>query len=107
MATKTKKPAAKRIAKAAKRGKAKKTTAAKANPTKHKAKAKAAQDGAPKAGTKLALLTEMVSGKGATTAELCEALGWQPHTLRAAISRLPIKPVHSRIDGVTSYRIGG
>ena len=62
--------------------------------------------GAPKAGTKLALLTEMVSGKGATTAELCKALGWQPHTLRAAICRLPIKPKHTRVDGVTSYRIG-
>ena len=67
---------------------------------------KAAKDGAPKAGTKLAPLTEMVSGKGATTAELCKALGWQPHTLRAAICRLPIKPKHTRVDGVTSYRIG-
>ena len=46
------------------------------------------------------------AGKGATTAELCKALGWQPHTLRAAICRLPIKPKHSRVDGVTSYRIG-
>jgi hypothetical protein len=64
------------------------------------------RQGRRKAGTKLALLTEMVSGKGATTAELCKALGWQPHTLRAAICRLPIKPKHTRVDGVTSYRIG-
>jgi hypothetical protein len=48
----------------------------------------------------------MVSGKGTTTAELCKALGWQPHTLRAAICRLPIKPKHTCVDGVTSYRIG-
>ena len=71
--------------------KAKSAKATKAGAT----KAKAAKDGAPKAGTKLALLTEMVSGKGATTAELCRALGWQPHTLRAAICRLPIKPKHT------------
>jgi hypothetical protein len=46
------------------------------------------------------------AGKGATKPELCKALGWQPHTLRAAICRLPIKPKHIRVDGVTSYRIG-
>ena len=81
--------------------KAKSAKATKAGAT----KAKAAKDGAPKAGTKLALLTEMVSGNGATTAELCKALGWQPHMLRAAICRLLIKPKHTRVDGVTSYQI--
>jgi hypothetical protein len=33
--------------------------------------------------------------KGATVTELTEALGWQPHTLCAAISRLPVKPERS------------
>ena len=106
MATKSKKTAAKRItaakAKAIKGAKARATKAAKAKVTKA-----AAKDGAPKAGTKLAQLTELLSRKdGATSAELCKALGWLPHTLRAAISRLPNKPTHSRLDGVTSYRIG-
>jgi hypothetical protein len=107
MATKSKKTAAKRItaakAKAIKGAKARATKTAKAKNGKPAAKA---ADGAPKAGTKLAQLTEMLSAKdGATTAELCKKLGWLPHTLRAAISRLPNKPTHSRVDGVTSYRI--
>ncbi len=103
MATKSKKTAAKRITAA----KAKAIKGAKARVAKAaKAKAAKAVAGAPKAGTKLAQLTEMLSRKeGATTAELCKALGWQPHTLRAAISRLPNKPTHARVDGVTSYRI--
>jgi hypothetical protein len=106
MATKTKKTAAKRkTAAKAKAIKGRVTKAAKAKNGKPAAKA-AAKDGAPKAGTKLAQLTEMLSAKdGATTAELCKMLGWLPHTLRAAISRLPNKPTHSRVDGVTSYRI--
>lgn len=115
MATKSKKTAAKRItaakAKAIKGAKGRATKAAKAKaakPAKSKpaAKGKPAA-GAPKAGTKIAQLTEMLSRKdGASNAELCKALGWQPHTLRAAISRLPVKPERSRVDGVTSYRIG-
>jgi hypothetical protein len=110
MATKSKKTAAKRItaakAKAIKGAKGRATKAAKAKTAKPAAKAQAAA-GAPKAGTKIAQLTEMLSRKnGASNAELCEALGWQPHTLRAAISRLPVKPERSRVDGVTSYRIG-
>jgi transposase len=104
MATKkTKKTAAKRITAA----KTKAIKGAKARAAKTaKAKADKPANGAPKAGTKLAMLTEMLSAKdGATTAELCKKLGWLPHTLRAAISRLPNKPTHSRVDGVTSYRI--
>lgn len=104
MATKSKKPAAKRITKATK---AKTAKATKTRATKTAKAAKAAANGEPKAGTKLALLTEMVSRKsGATSTELCEALGWLPHTLRAAISRLRPKPEHARVDGVTSYRVG-
>lgn len=113
MATKktAKKTATKRIteakAKAIKGAKARATKAAKAKGGKPAAKAKAAVAGAPKAGTKIAQLTEMLSRKnGASNAELCETLGWQPHTLRAAISRLPNQPERSRVDGVTSYRLG-
>ena len=96
--------------KTAKKAAAKRTTKAKASKASKSRAPKAAakaKDGAPKAGTKLAQLTEMLSRKnGASNAELCEALGWQPHTLRAAISRLPVKPERFRVEGVTSYRIG-
>jgi hypothetical protein len=84
MATKTKstkKPAAKRSTKA--KGKAVKAA------KKPAAKAKPAAKGAPREGTKTAQLLALLAGKGASNAELCEALGWQPHTLRAAVSRLP------------------
>jgi hypothetical protein len=102
MATKSKKTAAKRITKgrATKAVKKPVTKAAKA-----KTAAKAAKAGAPKAGTKKAQLLEMLSGKGATNTDLCKALGWLPHTLRAAISRIE-NVEHSRVDGVTSYRLG-
>ena len=102
MATKTKKTAAKRTTAAkAKAIKGRATKAAKAKNGKPGAKA-----GAPKAGTKGAQLLAML-GKGATSVELCKALGWQPHTLRAAISRVQGKVERTRVDGVTSYRIGG
>jgi hypothetical protein len=103
MATKSKKTAAKRTTAA----KAKATKAAKGRATKAKAAkpAKAAATaGAPREGTKKAQLLEMLSGKGSTNTELCKALGWLPHTLRAAICRIE-NVKHSRIDGVTSYRI--
>jgi hypothetical protein len=95
MATKSKKPAAKRTTKS-KTSKAAKGRAPKA--------AKPAAEGAPREGTKKAQLLEMLSGKGATNTDLCKALGWLPHTLRAAISRIE-NVKHSRVDGVTSYRI--
>lgn len=104
MATKSKKTAAKRItaakAKAIKAAKGRATKAAKTKGGKP-----AAQAGAPREGTKGAEPLAMLAGKGATNAELCEALGWQPHTLRAAISRVKGKVERSRVDGVTSYRI--
>jgi hypothetical protein len=104
MATKSKKTAAKRTtaakAKAIKAATGRATKAAKAKDGKPAAKA-----GAPKAGTKGAQLLAML-GKGATTAELCKALGWQAHTLRAAISRVQGNVQRTRVDGVTSYRIG-
>lgn len=101
MAAKSKKkPAAKRITAA----KAKAIKGAKARAAKAKTKAKPAQAGAPREGTKKAQLLELLSGKGATNTDLCKALGWLPHTLRAAISRIE-NVKHQRVDGVTSYRI--
>jgi hypothetical protein len=103
MATKTKKTAAKRTTAA--KGKAIKAAKAKAAKPAAKAdKAKpAAKVGAPREGTKKAQLLAMLT-KGATNTDLCKALGWLPHTLRAAICRIE-NVKHSRVDGVTSYRI--
>jgi hypothetical protein len=42
---------------------------------------------------------------GATVDDMCAALGWQAHTLRARISTSKLKVERSRKDGVTSYRI--
>ena len=103
MATKSKKTAAKRTTAA--KGKAIKTAKKPAAKTAKAAKAKsAAKAGAPKAGTKKAQLLAMLAGKGSTNTDLCKALGWLPHTLRAALCRIE-NVKHSRVDGVTTYRI--
>jgi hypothetical protein len=51
----------------------------------------------------------MLAGEGSTIEAMTKKLGWQPHTLRAFLSRLPktagVKIERSRADGVTSYRI--
>jgi hypothetical protein len=84
----------------------KKTAAKRKGGTKRtaKAKAKPAAEGAARDGTKKAKLLAMLTGKGATKEALAKALGWQPHTLRAAISRIG-NVEHSRTDGVTTYRL--
>ncbi len=52
-------------------------------------------------GTKRALLVELLRRDGGATLDaLAEALGWQPHTVRAALTRL-------RQDGVTIDRVPG
>ena len=43
---------------------------------------------APKDGTKEARLVEALSGKGQTLKQLSTLLAWQPHTVRAAMTRL-------------------
>lgn len=51
------------------------------------ARTKAAKPIGPRAGTKQALLIELLSRKcGATITELVEVSGWQPHSVRGAIS---------------------
>ncbi|MEO1407956.1 MAG: DUF3489 domain-containing protein [Pseudomonadota bacterium] len=42
----------------------------------------------PKHGTKLASLVTALQGKGSTIPKLSNQLGWQPHTIRAAMTRL-------------------
>lgn len=42
----------------------------------------------PRPGTKTAKLVSALSGKGKTLRALSKSLGWQAHTVRAAITRL-------------------
>jgi DNA-binding transcriptional regulator PaaX len=42
----------------------------------------------PQSGTKEAGLVSALFGKGKAIAQLTELLGWQPHTVRAAFTRL-------------------
>ena len=43
---------------------------------------------APNAGTKEAALVDALRGKGQTLHQLSSLLDWQPHTVRAAMTRL-------------------
>ena len=43
---------------------------------------------APKAGTKEAAFVKALSGSGKTLAQLAKKFDWQPHTVRAAMTRL-------------------
>ena len=47
--------------------------------------------------------------KGATAEHMAKTLGWLPHTLRGALSRLKtkegLKIERERVDGTTNYRI--
>ncbi len=60
-------------------------------------------------GTKQALLINLLKRKkGATTKTIVETLGWLPHTVRAALTRLRQKGLaieRIRQDGVSRYRI--
>ena len=61
--------------------------------------------------TKLDLLTNLLSGRGgASISELIEATGWQPHSVRGAMSgalkRKGLSVTSDVTDGVRRYRIG-
>ena len=62
--------------------------------------------------TKLDRIRELLTAKrGATLTELCDATGWQTHSVRAALTGLR-KQGHEiertkAGDGVTTYRIAG
>ena len=92
----TKRAAKAKTAKAAKKPAAKKTAKNSAKP------AAAAKD------NKTTALIEMLT-KGATAEHITKTLGWLPHTLRGALSRLKtkegLKIEREQVDGVTSYRI--
>lgn len=62
----------------------------------------------PRPGSKQAQLIDMLQADGTTIAELGENLGWLPHTVRAALTRLRQKGLaieRVREDGASRYRI--
>ena len=101
----TKKDTTKRAAKA-------KTAKAAKKPAAKKTAKPAAKNGAKAAAAakdnKTTALIEMLT-KGATAEHIAKTLGWLPHTLRGALSRLKtvqsLKIERERVDGTTSYRI--
>ena len=64
----------------------------------------------PRQGTKQALVIGLLERKrGATIDEMVKATGWQPHSVRAALTGLRkrgIEVTRERKDGVTTYRAG-
>ena len=84
---------------------------AKATRAKKPAKAPAAEPKTPRAGTKKEEVLRMLRRKnGATNAELQEAMGWQPHTVRGFISGalrrtgVAVENI-KRANGDAAYRI--
>ncbi|MDB5701465.1 MAG: hypothetical protein JWL66_1664 [Sphingomonadales bacterium] len=71
------------------------------------ANAPAAPVQATKVATLIALLTR---AEGATLDQMVAATGWQPHTTRAALTRLKARgyAVSSvKVDGIRTYRASG
>lgn len=64
----------------------------------------------PKPGSKLASLVIALKGKGTTIARLSVTLDWQPHTVRAAMTRLRqrgyvITRTQSKKTGVSVFKL--
>jgi hypothetical protein len=81
-----------------------------AKPAGRKGAKRAAGDRAPRAGTKLALVIDMLGARGGATIDaLVKATGWLPHTTRAALTDVRkrgyrIEKARGK-DGATRYRI--
>lgn len=64
----------------------------------------------PKPDTKLALLVQRLGGPGCSIADLVAALGWQRHTVRAAITGLrkrgyDVQRTQAKDSGIAMYRL--
>ena len=86
-----------------------------ASPTKSKAKAKGTKRGkaapankpTPRAGTKQALMIEMLERpEGATVEQIAEATGWQKHTIRGAISGALKKKLGLTVEATRTREVG-
>jgi DNA-binding MarR family transcriptional regulator len=83
-----------------------------AKPAGRKGSKRAAGDTAPRAGSKLALVIDLLGARGGATIDaLVKATGWLPHTTRAALTGLRKRGYRiekeRRPDGKTTYRIVG
>jgi hypothetical protein len=75
-----------------------------ATPTRSRAKAKAAT---PRAGTKQALLIELLKRpEGATVAQIATVTGWQKHTIRGAISGALKKKLGLTVEATRAREVG-
>jgi hypothetical protein len=98
-------PAQAAVAPAAGKRKAK-TQAAKAKAPKP-AKAASANKPAPRAGTKQALMIELLRRpEGATVEQIAEATGWQKHTIRGAISGALKKKLKLNVEATRTREVG-
>jgi hypothetical protein len=86
-----------------------------AKPAKRKAKAKSAKPGkaapaekpAPRAGTKQALMIDLLKRpEGATVEQIAAATGWQHHTIRGAISGALKKKLGLTIEATRTREVG-
>ena len=86
-----------------------------ATPAKRRAKAKAAKPGkaapaekpTPRAGTKQALMIELLKRpEGATVEQIAAATGWQHHTIRGAISGALKKKLGLTIEATRTREVG-
>lgn len=64
----------------------------------------------PKKGSKLAGLVSALQGRGTTIVKLSDKLGWQPHTVRAAMTRLRqrgyvITRNRSKRTGISTFKL--
>jgi Protein of unknown function (DUF3489) len=84
-------------------------------PAKRKVKAKAAKSGkaalaekpSPRAGTKQALMIEMLErSEGATVEQIAAATGWQHHTIRGAISGALKKKLGLTVEATRTREVG-
>jgi len=83
-----------------------------AKPAGRKGAKRAVGDTAPRAGTKLALVIDMLGARGGATIDaLVKATGWLPHTTRAALTGLRKRGYRIEKargdDGATRYRVIG
>ena len=86
-----------------------------ATPAKRKAKAKAPKPGkaapagkpTPRAGTKQALMIELLKRpEGATVEQIAAAIGWQHHTIRGAISGALKKKLGLTVEATRTREVG-
>jgi predicted ArsR family transcriptional regulator len=63
------------------------------------------------ANSKVALLIRLLTrAEGATLDQMVAATGWQPHTMRASLTRLKARGymvTSEKVDGIRTYRASG